>query len=79
MGVSAAAWRAVVRRPRVGWRRMPKILVSKEALLWEEGPGMGERAKGVEEAAISGMVRWSMKVKAVRLVPPVMAALRGVS
>ena len=54
---------------------MPKILVSKEALLWEEGPGMGERAKGVEEAAISEMVRWSMKVKVVRLVPPEMAAL----
>jgi hypothetical protein len=35
---------------------MPRILVSREAVLRLEGPGMGERAKGLMEAASSGRV-----------------------
>jgi hypothetical protein len=77
MGVSEPAWMAVVRRPRSGWMRMPRILVSREAVPWLEGPGMGERAKGLEEAASSGRVWWSRRVRAVRPVPPEMEPLGG--
>jgi hypothetical protein len=58
---------------------MPRILVKGEAVLWDRGPGMGERAKGFDDAASSGRVWWSMKVRAVRPVPPEMEALGDVS
>jgi hypothetical protein len=45
----------------------------------EEGPGTGDRAKGLDVAAISGMVWRSIKVRAVRPVPPEMEPLGDVS
>jgi hypothetical protein len=78
MGVSTGAWMAVVRRPSIGWVRMPRILVRSETELWLVGPGMGERLKGLAVAAISGMVWQSMNVRIVRPVPPEMVPLWGV-
>ena len=56
MGVSMPAWMAVVSRPRIGCVRMPRILVSRDAVLCDLGPGMGERAKGAEVTASSERV-----------------------
>lgn len=58
---------------------MPRVLVRSEAVLRLEGPGMGERAKGLNDAAISGTVWQSMKVRVVWPVPPEMEALGGVN
>jgi hypothetical protein len=65
--------------PRSGTFLTPKILVSRDAELLLCGPGVGERAKGANDAANSEAVKHSIMLKTVANDPPDGAALRSLA
>jgi hypothetical protein len=59
-----------VRMPNSGTVRMPKILVTHDAVLLLLGPGIGDRANGLDVAASSLRLKQSNSVVTVNDVPP---------
>jgi hypothetical protein len=61
---------AVVRVPRSGTKRTPKIFVNQEVLSATLGPGIGDRAYGARAANISLILYVFARAKPVTEVPP---------